>query len=452
MEITLNKLDAVNGRLLLKVEPADYAEEFAKTVKEYRKRASIPGFRPGMAPVGMVKNKYGKLLLADALDELVAKNIFDYINNNHIEAFGQPMPTEGFPENDFADGNSFEFSFDLALSPELTFRPSKSDKLTLYKIVPSDSEIENEIESLRTRFGEYEKDPAVSQADDVLRGEIVELDEKGEVKEGGIKNEYAMLGDYGIKDEAEKAKLYGVALEGSFVINPRKAFDNDAAIGSLLGKPADEVKDFNADCKFTVKSISRYKKAELNQDFYDKAFGKGKVSTKEEAAEELRHSADAQNDTLTMRRFMDEYKKYVLDKLKDVEMPEATLRRWVEFRNRDREEALKQIDELFPRMIEDLKWDTLTNKIAEEEGLKVEESDVLEFAKQVASQQFARYGIHNADSETLTSYAKEMLEDKDQRESIENQLLESKIFEHLKKTIKLETKKVSFAEFAEGLK
>lgn len=447
MDITKNNLDAVNARLVIKVEPSDYQEKVDSAVKNYRKRATIPGFRQGMAPVGLIKNKLGKAFLAEEVEKIVSGAIFDYLKDNKLNIFGEPMPSEDNPSNDFEEGKSFEFHFDLGLSPEVDFMPSKADKLDYYIIKVAQDLVDKQTEAFRGRFGEYVKAETAEETD-VLKGQLVELDENGNEKEDGVNIENALISPNYMSDKDEQAKVKGLKLGDSFVFNPFKAFGgSEMELATLLHKTKDEAKEFKSDCKFTITEITRYAKAELNQDFFDKCFGKDKVKSEEEFYEMIRKSLADQFVDQSDIRFLWDIRKYVLDKMSAVAMPEAFIKRWLKARNENSKE--EELDKEMPKLLEDLKWQVFTDKVAEKENLKVEKADVENEAKKVAKRQFEQYGLLGVDDALLSSYSQEMLKSEDTVRQLTETALRDKVLARIKEMVSLSDKEVSLEEFNE---
>ncbi|MED9995828.1 MAG: trigger factor family protein, partial [Paludibacteraceae bacterium] len=265
MNVTQNNIDAVNATLLVTVSNADYAEKVNKAIKDFCKKANMPGFRKGCVPAGLVKKMYGKGLLAEEVNKLVSNSLYDYIKDNNLNILGEPLPTEGFAAPSLVEGEDFTFSFDIALAPQVNVEWNGS--VPYYTIDVDQTLIDKQVAAYRGRYGKYVQADAVEEKD-VIKGELVELNEDGSVKEDGIKVENAMLSPNYMKDSDEKAKVLGVAKEASFVFNPAKAYVNEAEIASLLQIKAEEAKEFTANCQFTVKEITRFAEAEMNQEFF----------------------------------------------------------------------------------------------------------------------------------------------------------------------------------------
>lgn len=445
MNVSKNNLDSVNARLTVNVEPADYEEKVAKAIKDYRKKATMPGFRQGMVPEGLIRSKFGKAFLADEVEKIVSDAIYNYLKDNNINIFGEPLPAEDSKQNDFEDGNSFEFVFDLGLSPAPTFFPGKSDNLDYYTINVDKDLIDKQSEAFRGRFGTYVK-AEVTEETDVLKGSLSELDENGNEKEDGIKVENAILSPNYMSDKDEQAKAKGVKIGDSFVFNPSKAFGgSEMELASLLHKTKDEVKDFASDCKFTVTEITRYQKAELNQEFFDKCFGKDKVKSEEEYYAAVKNGLADQFVAQSDIRFLWDVRKYALDKLAAIEMPEAFIKRWLKVRNKDAKD--EELEKEMPKLLEDLKWQIFTDNVAEKENLRIEKADVEAAAKKTAKQQFESYGMMGVEGDILDSYAAEMLKSEDTVRKLTENALRDKVLAKIKELVTISDKEISLDEF-----
>ena len=281
MNIVRKDIDQNNANLTLSIEKADYTEKMEKKLRDYRKKANIPGFRPGMVPAGLVKKMYGKAVLADEINKMVSDELYKYISDNKINMLGEPLPNETEQkEINFDTQEDFEFCFDLGLAPEFEVELTKKDKIKFYNITVSAEMIDNQVKSYQQRYGKYVQEETVEEKD-MVKGELLEL-ANGKVNEKGIKLSDAVLTPAYMKDEAQKAIFVAAAKGAVVTFNPAKAFDNDAELASLLKVSKDEVKDITSDFQFTIESITRYHEAEINTELFDKVYGEGVVSTEEE--------------------------------------------------------------------------------------------------------------------------------------------------------------------------
>lgn len=447
MNVTRKDIDQLNAILTIKVEKADYEEKVDKALRAYRKKANIPGFRPGMVPMGMVKKLYGKVVLGEEINKVLSEALYNYVKENNLNVLGEPLPNETEQQDiDFDTQEEFEFLFDIALAPEVTTKVTEKDKVPYYEVAVDEKMVNDQVDMFSRRFGQYVQVDAVEE-NDVLKGTMVEM-ENGAVKEGGIKVEDATLSPIHMKEDAQKQLFIGAAKEADVVFNPQVAFaGSEIEIASLLKMKKDEVKDLNADFTFHIEGITRYQQAEINQELFDKVYGEGAVA--DETAFRAKVSEGIANDLKQegAYRFGIDAKAMLMKKNQKVEFPEAFLKRWLLATNEKMTEETLEKD--FPAMLDELKWQLIKDKIAADNDIKVEENDVEEYAKFVAKMQFAQYGITGVEDDILANYAKEMMKNQDQVRGMLERILENKVFEVVKGLVKLENKTISMEQLQE---
>ncbi len=443
MNIERKNIDEVNATLTLLVEKNDYEEKVEKTLRSYRQKASVPGFRPGHVPAGLVKKMYGKSVLLDELNKLVSDNILSYLKENNVKILGEPMPSESQKDLDFDTQETFEFVFDIAVAPELNIELNKKVSLPYYEITVDDKMMDNTIKSYTGRFGSYDKVDDIVEGD-VVKGDVVEL-ENGKVNEGGLSVADVVLCPKYMKDDAQKALFIGAKKDGVVVFNPKKAFENENEIASLLKISKDKVAEITGDFQFTVKEITRYKESELNQELFDKAFGKDVVKSEEEFKAKIKEELTSSLTIDTDFKLMMDAKEALLKKLDGVVFPDEFLKRWVLSTNEKvTEEALNND---YPKMIEDLKWHLIKEKIAADNNIKVEDEDLKSFARKTAKAQFAQYGMMSVPDDVLDGYVKDMLSKKENLNNIIDKVIEDKVIAFIKSSVKLNTKEISLDDF-----
>lgn len=444
MNVSQNNIDALNAKLQVKITPADYSEKVDKAIKKYSKQANIPGFRPGCAPVGMIKKRFGKDFLAEEINRLISEALYNHIKDNKVEILGEPLPSEGFTAPEIVDGAEMEFSFDIAIAPKLDAKIDGA-KLNYYTIDIDDKMVDQQIAAYRGRFGSYVKADK-SEAKDVLKGTIVELDEKGKEKADGVKTENALLSPNYMKDNDEQGKCLGKAVGESFVFNPAKAFaSSEAEIASLLTIDREAAKNFASDCKFTISEITRYAEAEMNQEFFNKCFGDDVVKSEDELKAKIKEELAAGFVGDSDFKLLLDTRDYILNKCKDAQFPEAFLKRWLLEANK--EMTAEKIDEEYPKMIEDLKWQIVRDAICVEAGVKIEKADIEAAAKKSAKERFAQYGMIGVPDEILASYVKEMLENKDGAKDAAERAGQEKLIEVIKGKAAIKNSTISRDEF-----
>lgn len=448
MNIEKEQIDDLNAVVHITLDKEDYEPQVEKVLNDYRKKVNMPGFRPGKVPASIVKKMYGKAVLVDEINKLVSEKLSKYISENELNILGEPLPSEKQQTIDFDQDEQFKFSFDLALSPEVEVKLTKREKLPYYKIEVTDDMIEGQKKNVTSRFGTTEqRDEAGDNS--LLKGDFVQLDQNGNELEDGIKAEDAVMSAAIIKDDKEKKKIMGAKVGDEIVFEPKKAFPNETEISYLLKITKEQAAEVDGKFKFTVKEITEYIDPELNQELFDQIFGPGKVTNEDEFTAQIKEDLE---NTLKMEsdyRFSIDAKEKLMGKV-DMKLPEAFLKRWIKATNQNKEEQEltdEQIETEMPRFLEDLKWQIIRNQLIKENDLKVEQQDVVDFAKKSAKLQFMQYGLNNVPDEHIESYAMDMLKNEDQQRSMAEGAINDKVMDFIKEAVKVETKEVSRDDF-----
>lgn len=446
MNILFENVDKVSALLTIQMEKADYEEKVNAALKDFRKKANMPGFRPGQVPMGMLKKRFGKEVTAEEVNKLLGEKLYGYIKDNNINMLGEPLPNEERQKQiDFETMESFEFVFDIALAPEFKAELTGEDAIDYYTIDVDDEMVNKQVDMYRQRGGNYNKVDAY-QEKDMVKGLLAELDENGNTKEGGIQVEGAvMLPDY-MKNEDEKAKFAGCKVNDVLVFNPNKAYDgHDVEISSLLKIKKEEAAAMTSDFSFQVEEITRFTPAELNQELFDQVMGEGAVKSEEEFRGKVKESLAAQFVNDSDYKFMLDVRTYLTGKVGKLEYPDALLKRIMRLNNADKDE--KFVEENYDKSIEELTWHLIKEQLVKTYEIKVEQADVMEAAKEVTRMQFAQYGMVNVPDEVLENYAKEQLKKKEQVDGLVNRTVEHKLGQAIKAVVKLNAKSVSLDEF-----
>ena len=439
MNIVRKDLDSTNAIITLSIVKADYAEKVEKKLRDYRKKANIPGFRPGNVPLGLVQKMYGKAVLAEEINTLVSDGLYDYIKENNIETLGDPLPNETEQkELDFNTQEDFEFVFDIAIAPEFEVELTKKDKIKYYNIEISDEMIDNQIKSYTGRFGKYIQTD-VAEPKDMLKGMLVEM------KDDGIMVEDAVMTPEYVKDEAQKALFDKVKKDDIVTFNPRVAFDNDAEISSLLKLSKEEAKDITSDFQFTIQSITRYTEAEIDQELFDKVYGEGVVTSEEAFRAKVKENIQENLIADSNYKFGIDARQALVEKYNNLVFPDAFLKRWL--LTKDEKMTGEQIETDFPLMLNDLRWELIKSKITKKGEIKIEYPDIEEQAKKFAKAQFAQYGMVGLGDEIYDNYAQDMLKKEDMVRRVYDSALEERVMAYIKDAVKLDEKSVSMDEF-----
>lgn len=434
-------IDAVNAQIKITLEKADYQESVNKTLRSYRQKAQIPGFRPGMAPMSLIKKMYEKGVTADELNKTLSDSLFNYIKDNNLNILGEPLPSESQEAQDLDGEGPFEFIFDIALAPELNYTLNKKDSIPYYNITVTEEMVDSQVKAYASRGGRYEKVDAF-QMGDSIKGNLVEISEA----EDAVKVEDALMLPSFFKNDEEKAKFEGAKVGDVITYNPHKANDgNEAELASLLRLPKEVAKDVTSDFTFEIKEINRFVEGELNQELFDQIYGEGAVDSLEAFRAKVKEDIASQFVPESDYRFMVDAEEKLVNKLKDVVFPEAFLKRWLLIA--DNKKTAESIDADMPKMIEELKWHLMKEDIIKKNDIKIENADVLAMAKTITKAQFAQYGMANVPEELLEQYAGEMLKKPEQARNLQDQAMSQKVAEFLKGAVKLTVKKVTTEEF-----
>lgn len=445
MKISFENPDKVNGLLTLTVEEADYKENVEKTLKNYRKKANVPGFRPGMVPMGMIKRQFGTTAKVDEINKLLGEQIYKYVKDNNIQMLGEPLPSDKQEPVDMEKEAPYTFMFDIAVAPEFKAELTGDDTIDYYTITVDDKIIDQQIDVFASRAGHYDKVENY-QANDMLKGDIRELDENGNTKEGGITVEGAVLMPEYIKVEDQKKLFDGAKLGDIITFNPKKAYpESDIEVSSLLKMKKEEVADLTADFSYQITEISRYVKAEVNQELFDQVYGKDVIKDEKDFREKIAEGLKAQFAVDSDFKFIQDVRKYLVDKVGALTYPDALLKRIMLNNNKDKGEEF--VEKNYEQSIKELTWHLIKEQLVKANGIKIEDADIEETAKEAAKAQFAQYGMNNIPEEYIENYAKDMLKKREYIDSFVDRSIDRKLTEILKNVVKLENKTATLEEF-----
>jgi trigger factor len=442
MNITFEAPDKINGLMTITLESADYQPEVDKTLKDYRKRANIPGFRPGQVPMGMIKRQFGTSVKVDAVNKLLGEKLYEYVRENKIQMLGDPLPSEQQEALDFESDQPLTFKFDIAVAPAFEANLSGKDKIDYYNITVDDKMIDQQVEMYQSRAGQYEKaeqfDP---EQRDMLKGDLREVDGSIEVSDAVLMPQY-------MKVEDQKKLFDGCKLGDIITWNPRKAYpESDVEVSSLLKIQKEEVKDHEGDFTFQITEISRFVKAELNQALFDQTFGEGVVKGEKEFRQKIADQISQQFKADADYKFLLDVRAHMEKKVGKLEFPEAILKRVMKNNNKDRKDVDEFVEKNFELSIKELGWHLIKEQLVAAQGIKVDDNDLKQVAKEAARAQFAQYGMSNVPDEYLENYAQEMLKKRENADGLVDRAIDVKLTAALKNVVKLNEKDITLEDF-----
>ena len=447
MKITFECPDKINGLLTMTIEPADYQEKVEKTLKDYRKKAQVPGFRPGQVPMGMIKRQYGTAIKFDVINHFLNDEVMGYIRENKIQMLGSPLPNDEKSDtrNMEKDGEDITFAFDIAVAPEFKAELTAKDKIDYYTINVDDKLIDQQVQMYASQAGEFVKAETFS-GNDTITGDLRQLDAEGNTLEGGITTESGMVMPAYFKNDDQKKLFEGCKTGDIITFNPKKAYpDNDAEVAALLKVKKEEVEGLESDFSFQVTEIRHYQPAEVDQKLFDRVFGEGNVKDEKEFRNRIAEGLKAQFAGSSDFKFMQDVRAYLEKKVGKLEFPEALLKRIMLQNNEDKGEDF--VEKNFEGSIKELAWNLMKEQIAAANGIKVEDDDVKRVAKEAVRAQFAQYGMSNVPDDVLENYADEQLKKRENIDGFVDRAVNLKLTETLKNVVKLNEKSVSLEEF-----
>ena len=443
MNISLQNVDKVSAVLTAQIEKADYQEKVEKALKTLRQRVNMPGFRKGMVPMGLIKKQYGTSVLLEEVDKLLQEKVGEYIRENKVNMLGTPLPKEN--NINFETDENFEFSFDIALAPEFNVELSAADNLDYYDINVTDEMVDQQVKMYTQRTAKYEKVEDY-QDNDMLKGLLAELDENGNTKEGGLQVEGAVMMPSYMKNDDQKAIFNGAKVNTVLVFNPSVAFDNnEAELASLLKVKKEDVAAHTGNFSFQIEEITRMIPGELTQELFDQVLGEGKASNEEEFRAQIKEAIAKQFEGDSDYKFMIDVRAYLANKVGKLEFADRLMKRIMLENNKEKGEEF--VNENYDKSLEELTWHLIKEKLVEANGIKVEQGDITDMAKETTRAQFAQYGMINVPDELLENYSKEMLKKRESVEALVNRVIESKLGDALKAQVTLNHKAVSAEEF-----
>ena len=433
MKIEQNRIDDLNIELSLTVAKEDYSESKKKRLSEYRKKAEIKGFRKGMVPMSLVEKMYGQTALVDAVNDVIAEGLNNFIKENNLRVLGEPLPSEEHISNEWNDGNDFNFKFDLALNPEVSFELSSADEIPYYTITVTEAAKKDMKETILKQYGSLEEGKK-AKADDFI---IVDF-EQGDLK---VEGTYVALRSI---SEAAKSTFVGVKAGDVLDVNVNEAFENETDRAAMLKVKKEELAGLEPVFKMTVKNVKTFVNAPLTEETFEKAFG---VKTEAEFDAKIEERIRAEYTQEADFRFTKDAKAFLVEKA-NVQVAEKFLKRWIYVINEGKF-TMEDIEKEWDLFIVDYKWNMVRSFLMNKYNVKVEEADLLASAKGFAAYQFAMYGMNNVPEEQLESFAKNILSQEEQGRRILDQVETEKTFAAVREVVTLKKKKISVEKFRE---
>lgn len=434
MKVEKLPVDDLTFRLNVTIEKADALEKRKKALNNYRRTAEIKGFRKGMAPMSLIEKMHGMSALIDAVNDLIAEQLNNYIQENKLNVLGEPLPNDELQKKiDWDNDTVYEFVFDVALAPQVKVEISKDDKIVYYNPTVADADIDAAKSNILKQYGKLEDTDAVKDEDFIVADLV-----QGETK---VEGTYITLKQ--MSDDNKKIFL-GKMAGDSFEINVNDVFTNEADRASLLKVKKEELATIEPLWTVTIKEIKTFVDAEENQELYNKMFGEGVVNSADEFKAKLVKRIEEEYAQESEYRFMLDAREYFLNKV-SIPVPEAFMKRWLHVVNEGKV-TMEEIEKEFDLFLKDFRWQLIRGAILKDNNLTVTKEDVLKVATNIARYQFAMYGINNVPEEHLAQYAEKLLADEKQNRRIIEKAEEDKAIAFIKENVTVEPKEIAIEE------
>lgn len=444
MNVSLEKLNDVEGKITVSVEEQDYASELTKKLKEIGRTHDFPGFRKGHVPYAQLVRRFGRDVKSDIINNEVYKAVINYIEENKLHILGEPLPVE--VKEISMEGKDYTFEYEVGIAPEINIDLA-GETLPYYEITVTDQMMTDQDNALRERFGAQVPGEEVDEKA-LVKGAIMELNSDGTVKESedAIQVVSGIVAPMYFTDKEEAAKFLGRHVGDKVVFNPFKTCNGNVnELASMLQIDKERAEGITADFELAISEIIVVRPAEHNEEFYTNVFGKDKVADEEQYNNELRAMIARQLAPNSDELFRYQAQKQLVEKFGNFELPAEFLKKWLVVRNE--ELTAENIDEEYNKLIPVFKWELIKGKIAEMLEIKVEESELVNYAKMIAYRQFAQYGMTNLTEDIFEDYAKRILAKRETRSQIAEQVFDVKMFNAIKAKATVDNKTVTLDEF-----
>jgi len=445
MNITQEKIDDLNALLKVEVSTDDYQEKVEKTIKDHQKKMNIPGFRPGKVPTSVIKKMYGKSIMLDEINKIVIDSMYDYLGQNNIDILGNPLPNkEKSSQIDWDNQTNFEFFYDLGLSPNIELKPLEELETKLYEISVNDEVVEKYLTEVRRRYGKFTNPEDVTDGD-LIYCEFTELDEKGNIKDGGINYKSSIALEL-IKNKTAKKKFIGLKKEQEIDIDIVKTFDNNKEVSLMLNIEESKVAELKDLFKIKVLSINRVELAPLDKELFDKVYKNDTIETEEQLRERIKKDATLSFNSESEKLFVNEIVELLIKQTK-ITLPDTFLKRWLLETNNEKFTE-EQIEKEYSIYADSLKWQLIENKILKDNEITVTQEDVKNHIKDYFRSSLPSMDEANPFPEDkLDSLADRLFENKEETKRIYDKIYDDRLKELFKNKLKVKKEQISYEEF-----
>jgi trigger factor len=434
MNITKEQIDDLNAVVKVAITKDDYQDKVETILKDYKKQANIPGFRKGQVPMGLIKKQYGKAVLVDEVNKLLQDNLNKYLTEEKLDVLGNPLPKQ---KDDFDwDQDELSFEFELGLAPDFEVPLKTKKAITHYKIVADKKMISEQVERIQKQYGKLVNKDEVSKKDEVS-GKFVNEAE-------GIENQTMLEMDQ-LKSKKAIESLVGKKVGDMVTLKTKGLLKEDHLLSSVLGIAREKAEDLNVEVTFTISEINEREPAELNQELFDKLFGKDAVTTEKELRERIAEDSEKQFEQQADQKLLNDVTEYFIENTK-FELPAGFLTKWIQMTG-EKELSEEEANEEYQKSEKGLRYQLIEGKVINDNNLQVQFDELKEFAKGFIKSQMAQFGQLDPQEEELDNIAARVLGNQDEVKRLSEQLMSQKLLNLYKEKANLKTKEVTYENF-----
>lgn len=434
MNITREQVDALNAVVTVAVTKEDYKQKVDKVLQDYRKNASIPGFRKGAVPMSLIQKQYGKAVLLDEVNKILQTSLNDYLVEEKLDILGNPLPkvTEDFNW----DADDYSFEFELGLAPEFTVDLGAKNKVVKYNITADDKMLDEQIERIQKQYGKLVSKEKSEEGDDI-RGTFTN-------EEKGINNNVTISSDI-FKTKTVGKKFLGKKVGDVVTVSTKGLFDDDHKLMDYLKVGHDDVHGLDVEVNFTIDEINTTEKAELNQELFDKLFGEGVVTSVEQLKEKIKEDAEQQFASQADQKFLNDVTESLIENTK-FDLPAEFLVKWLQTAG-ETPLTPEQAEEEYKKSENGLRYQLIEGKVINENGLQITFDDLKAYTAEVIKKQMAQFGQLNPTDEDVDGIVARVLSNKDEVKRLSEQVMSEKMLNLFKEKVKFKTKGVTYQDF-----
>ena len=434
MNITREQVDALNAVVTVAVAKEDYKQKVDKVLQDYRKNASIPGFRKGAVPMSLIEKQYGKAVLLDEVNKILQTSLNDYLVEEKLDILGNPLPkvTEDFDW----DAEDYKFEFELGLAPEFSVDLAGKNKLVKYNIIADDKMLDEQVERIQKQYGKLISKDTVEEGDDIV-GTFTN-------EEKGINNRTTITTDI-FKDKKAAKKFIGKKVGDVVTIGTKGLFDDDHKLMDYMKVGHDDVHGLDIEVNFTIDEINTHEKTELNQELFDKLFGEGVVTSVEQLKEKIKEDAEQQFATQSEQKFLNDVTEWLIENTK-FDLPAEFLIKWLQTAG-ETPLTPEQAEAEYKRSENGLRYQLIEGKIMSENNLQINFEDLKDYTAGVIRKQMAQFGQLNPSDADVDGIVARVLSNKDEVKRLSEQVMSEKMLNLFKENVKYKAKEVTYQDF-----